>query len=135
MKKALLALVLLAGALSLSAQSLSNTLVVESKDGQPFFLRVDGFLKNREAKTRVEVKGLYLKVVNISIVFQDSTFAPIKNAQVPVMRENTRKARYAMNSYTARYQVTAGKRKSKVKQISIYGREAVPIYNPEGKKK
>lgn len=135
MKRTFLALVLLAGLFSLNAQSLANSLIIESKDGQPFYLRVDGFLKNKTAKTRVEVKDLYAKVANITIVFQDTTYAPVKNYQVEIMRENTKKYHSVMNSYTARYQVIAGKKKSKVKSVSIRAKNAVPIYNPDGKGK
>lgn len=130
MKKILLFLLLSFCAVTVSAQALANTLIVESKGGEKFYLKVDGFRRNKVAKNRVEVKGLYATRTRITVVFEDSVNVPIRNYEVILVPAKGKDEVRPMNNFVARYQVVAGKKKSKVKKLSIRPDKSVPVYNP-----
>lgn len=126
MKKILTLFILFLCVAGASGQALSNRLIVESKKGEKFYLRVDGFRRNKEAKSKVEVRGIYATATRITIEFEDSTYAPVKNLVVDLVPDMSKEVGRTMNYFEARYQVTAGKKKSKVKKMSIVRKETEP---------
>ena len=131
MKKTLTILILSLCVMGASAQALANRLIVESKNGEKFYLKVGGFRRNKEAKSRVEVTGIYATKTQITVVFEDSTLAPVTNYVVDLVPDLTKESGRVMNYFESRYQVVAGKRKSKVKKLSIVRKEVEPTYNPQ----
>lgn len=136
MKKFILLFVLAVSAVSAMAQSMSHTIVVESKNGEPFILKVDGFVRNKKPADKVSVNGVYASQVTISVVFADTMLAPLKNVPILVGRKASGKESDVLKSYTARYQVCASKKKSKIRKISITPKQspAAP-YTPKPPKK
>lgn len=136
MKNLILFLAFAVSVVNVTAQSMSHTIVVESKNGEPFILKVDGFARNRKPASKVAVDGVYASQVTISVVFADTMLAPLKNIPILVERKASKKESNVLKSYTARYQVCAGKKKSKIKKISIVPKQspAAP-YTPDPPKK
>ena len=126
MKKILTLIIMSLCVAGAAGQALSNRLIVESKNGEKFYLKVDGFKRNKEAKSKVEVKGLYVTSARITIEFEDSVYAPVKNYVVELVPDLSKEVGRTMNYFEARYQVTAGKRKSKVKKMSVVRKETEP---------
>jgi len=135
MKKILLFLVavMIGGMATMTAQGVSNKLVVESKNGEPFVLRVDGFAKNKKPQTKVVADKLYSNVVRISIEFADSAYAAVHNYEVVLTRKSAKDADSMMKGYVAYYTVKAGKRSSKMSKVSIKPITTCPVerYVPE----
>ncbi|MBQ0082101.1 MAG: hypothetical protein KBT41_02300 [bacterium] len=130
MRKIAILLFLIVCATAASAQATANTLIVESKGGEKFYLKVDGFRRNKVAKNRVEVKGLYATKTRITVIFEDTLNAAVRNYEVVLVTEKGKKEVRPMNNFVARYQIVAGKKKSKVKRLSIRQVNSVPVYKP-----
>lgn len=130
MRKGIIIALMLFGAVAASAQALANVLIIESKGGEKFYLSVDGFKRNKEAASRVEVKGIYATTSRITVVFEDTLKASVRNYQVLLVPERGKNEVRPMNNYVARYQLVAGKKRTKVKRISINRDKNVPDYNP-----
>lgn len=113
----LMAIMLAAG--SVMSQGVSNRLVVESANGVPFILRVDGFARNKKPQEKVVVNKLYSNVVRISIEFADSAYAAVHNYEVVLTRKSAKDADSMMKGYEACYKVKPGKKNSKVSRVSI----------------
>ena len=133
----LLVSVMLGVMATMTAQGVSNRLVVESKNGEPFVLRVDGFAKNKKPQTKVVADKLYSNVVRISIEFADSAYAAVHNYEVVLTRKSANDADSMMKGYVAHYIVKAGKRKSKMSRTYIKPINVCPVerYVPEIPKK
>lgn len=122
------------------SQGVSNRLVVESKEGVPFILRVDGFARNKKPQEKVVVNKLYSNVVKISVEFADSAYASIHNYEVVLTRKSAKDADSMMKGYEACYVVKAGKKKSKLTRQSIKpttpytGNRYVPVIPNDVKK-
>ncbi|MFI3296017.1 MAG: hypothetical protein R3Y59_00115 [bacterium] len=102
-----------------SAQFHANTLVVESADTTKFYLSVDGYIANRTPEVKVTVPQIYSQEVSLKIIFADSSYAPISAENLIIVRESTKKKRFTPRPYKAIYQVTAKKKRSKIKLVSI----------------
>ena len=104
---------------NMAAQGVSNRLIVESKEGVPFILRVDGFARNKKPQEKVVVDRIYSDVVRITIEFADSAYARVHNYEVVLTRASANDPDSMMKGYEAYYKVKPGKRTSKVSRVSI----------------
>lgn len=141
MKKVILSLVLIMlTVMPAMSQGVSNRLIVESKEGIPFILRVDGFARNKKPQQKVVVDKIYSSVVRISVEFADSAYAAIHNYEVVLTRKSAKDADSMMKGYEAYYKVKPGKRNSKISRLSIKpatpysGQRYVPVIPDEAKK-
>lgn len=123
MKRLILGIVFVLGAMNIMAQSSASSLIVESANGETFILKVDGFARNKRPAKKVKVDDIYAKGVTISIVFSDSTLAPVKNLPVAVAREMGKDESSLTRGFNAYYKVTAKAKKSTVKKVSITPKE------------
>ncbi len=124
MKRLVLGIVFILGAMNIMAQSSASSLIVESTNGETFILKVDGFVKNKKPAKKVRVNDIYAKGVNISIIFADSTLAPVKNMPVAVVREMGKDESTVTRGFNAYYKVTAKAKKSTLKKVSITPKES-----------
>jgi len=141
MKRTILSLVLIMLATTyVMPQGVSNRLIVESKEGYPFVLRVDGFAKNKKPQEKVVVDKLYSNVVRITVEFADSAYASIHNYEVVLTSKSAKDADSMMKGYEAYYKVKPGKKNSKITRQSIKpatpytGERYVPAVPEEAKK-
>lgn len=104
---------------AVTAQGVSNKLVVESKNGVPFVLRVDGFARNKNPQNKVVVDKLYSSVVRVSVEFADSAYASVHNYVVVLTRKTAKDADSMMKGYEAHYVVKAGKKNSRLNRTYI----------------
>ncbi|MBQ0007690.1 MAG: hypothetical protein KBT40_03095 [bacterium] len=130
MKKILLLFFALLCVSAVSAQTVSNTLIVESKNGEKFYLKVDGFRRNSVPSGRVEVKGIYASKARISVIFEDSLYVPIRNYEVILVPEKKRNEVRPMSGFVSTYLIVAGKNKSKAKKVRSVSVNAIPVYKP-----
>jgi len=114
-------------AMSAMSQGISNRLVVESKEGAPFILRVDGFARNKKPQEKVVVDKLYSNRVRITIEFADSTYATVHNYEVVLTRSSAKDADSMMKGYEAYYKVKPGKKTSKISRQSIKPLTTFPV--------
>lgn len=119
MKRFILLIAILGTASMMSAQFMANTLEVISTDSTKFTLRVGGSRINKEPLTKVVVPKIYADKVNILIEFEDSTKAPIRVNDLPIVRFHKKKDNIPPCPYKAKYLVTAKKNRSKIKVKSI----------------
>lgn len=105
--------------LSSAAQGVSNRLVVEAPEGMPFILRVDGFARNKKPQEKVTVTKIYSTTVRVTVEFADSTYAPVQSYQVSLTRRSAKDADSMMKGYEAYLKVKPGKKKSKLKLVSV----------------
>lgn len=136
----LLSMAIVLTVVSVMSQGVSNRLVVESVEGVPFVLRVDGFARNKKPQEKVVVDKLYSTVVRISVEFADSAYAAVHNYEVVLTRKSANDADSMMKGYEAYYKVKPGKKHSKVRRVSIKpvtpysGQRYVPVIPDQVKK-
>lgn len=136
----LLSMAIVLTVVSVMSQGVSNRLVVESVEGVPFVLRVDGFARNKKPQEKVVVDKLYSTVVRISVEFADSAYAAVHNYEVVLTRKSANDADSMMKGYEAYYKVKPGKKHSKVSRVSIKpvtpysGKRYVPVIPDQVKK-
>lgn len=111
--------IVLWASVSMTAQGVSNRLVVEAPEGMSFILRVDGFARNKKPQEKVVVNKIYGTVVRITIEFADSAYASVRNYEVALTRRSAKDADSMMKGYEAYYKVKPGTRKSSLKKVSV----------------
>lgn len=104
-----------------SAQSFSNTLSIVAPDSAKFILRVSGFQVNKQPKSKVVCKGIYLAEAPVQIIFADTTYAPIKTV-LSFVPNYKKKVNIAPSPMVAKFYVYPKKRNSKIKLKSIKNR-------------
>ena len=111
--------IVLWASVSMTAQGVSNRLVVEAPEGMSFILRVDGFARNKKPQEKVVVNKIYGTVVRITIEFADSAYASVRNYEVALTRRSAKDADSMMKGYEAYYKVKPDTRKSRLKKVSV----------------